>query len=189
MDDIISSGHVLGGYLPGAIGRAAELHAQYYSREWGFGLSFEALVAAGVAEFLQRLDPARDGFWTVSRAGRVLGCVAIDGGKGAGKDDGKGGGKGEGGAETHGAHLRWFILDQELRGQGLGDRLLRQAVAFCRACGHPSVTLWTFQGLDAARRLYEKHGFCLVEERQGRQWGTLVLEQRFVLALDENHLI
>ena len=172
---------VLGGYLPGAIGRAAELHALYYSREWGFGLGFEALVAAGLAEFLQRLDPARDGFWTLSRAGQVMGCVAIDASKGGGKDGG--------GAEAHGAHLRWFILDEELRGQGLGDRLLRQAVAFCRACGHPSVYLWTFQGLGAARHLYEKHGFCLVEQRQGSQWKTVVLEQKFVLALDENHLI
>jgi len=162
MDDIS-----IAGYVPGAIGRAAELHALYYSREWGFGLFFEAQVAAGVAGFLQRLDPARDGFWTVSRAGRVLGCVAIDGAQ----------------AETAGAHLRWFILADELRGLGLGNRLLQEAVGFCRRCGHPSVFLWTFKGLDTARHLYEKHGFRLAEERQGRQWGTDVLEQRFVLAL------
>ena len=177
MDDTSSGALVLGGYLPGAIGRAAELHALYYSREWGFGLSFEALVAAGLAEFLQRLDPARDGFWTLSRAGRVLGCVAIDGSRGGQQ------------AEAHGAHLRWFIVDETLRGQGLGDRLLRQAVDFCRACGHPQVYLWTFQGLDPARRLYERHGFRLEEQRQGSQWKTMVLEQKFVLALDENHLI
>ncbi|MBU1039562.1 MAG: GNAT family N-acetyltransferase [Proteobacteria bacterium] len=164
MDD---SGCVLGGYVPGAIGRAAELHALYYGREWGFGLEFEALVASGLAEFLQRLDPARDGFWTASLGGRVMGCVAIDGAK----------------AGTLGAHLRWFILSEELRGQGLGDRLLRQAVEFCRACGHPSVYLWTFQGLDTARHLYEKHGFRLAEEREGGQWGKRVMEQRFVLAL------
>jgi hypothetical protein len=45
------------------------------------------------------------------------------------------------------------------------------------------VYLWTFQGLDAARRLYEKHGFRLAEEREGSQWGERVLEQRFVLDL------
>jgi len=160
-------GITIAGYVPGAIGRVAELHALYYGKAWGFGLSFEAQVAAGLAEFLQRLDPARDGFWTVSRAGRVCGAVAIDGAR----------------AGSSGAHLRWFILADELRGQGLGDRLLREAVAFCRGCGHPSICLWTFQGLDTARRLYEKHGFRLVEECEGRRWGTLVLEQRFVLAL------
>jgi GNAT superfamily N-acetyltransferase len=166
MDDS-GNGCVIGGYVPGAIGRAAELHGLYYGREWGFGLGFEALVASGLAEFLQRLDPARDGFWTVSRGGRVMGCVAVDGSK----------------ASTQGAHLRWFILAEELRGQGHGDRLLRQAVEFCRACGHPSMHLWTFRGLDTARRLYEKHGFRLAEEREGSQWGERVLEQCFVLAL------
>jgi GNAT superfamily N-acetyltransferase len=162
MDDITISG-----YVPGAIGRAAELHAQYYGRHWGFGLFFEAQVAAGLAEFLQRFEPGRDGFWTVSRAGRVQGCLAIDGAK----------------ADTLGAHLRWFILADELRGLGLGDRLLSEAVEFCRRCGHASIFLWTFQGLDAARHLYEKHGFRLVEERQGGRWGEQVMEQRFVLAL------
>jgi GNAT superfamily N-acetyltransferase len=161
----------IAGYVPGAIGRVAELHALYYGREWGFGLVFEAKVAAGLAEFLQRFDPEQDGFWTVSRGGRVMGAIAIDGGKGGAK------------AQAEGAHLRWFILADELRGLGLGERLLREAVEFCRRCGHPRVFLWTFQGLDSARHLYEKHGFRLAEEREGEQWGTRVLEQRFVLAL------
>ncbi len=42
------------------------------------------------------------------------------------------------------------------------------------------VHLWTFRGLDAARRLYEANGFALVEEQPGRQWGEEVIEQRFV---------
>lgn len=160
-------GITIQGYVPGAIGRVAELHALYYSRAWGFGLPFEAQVAAGLAEFLQRLEPARDGFWTVCRGGRVLGSIAIDGRKGA----------------TEGAHLRWFIVSEELRGRGQGNRLLAEAVGFCRACGHPRIYLWTFRGLDNARHLYEKMGFRLAEEREGRQWGELVLEQRFVCEL------
>lgn len=157
----------IAGYVPGAIGRVAELHALYYSAHWGFGLFFEAKVAAGLSEFLQRLDPARDGFWTVCESGRVLGSIAIDGAQ----------------AATEGAHLRWFILADELHGQGLGKRLLGEAVDFCRKAGHPRIFLWTFQGLDPARRLYESFGFCLAEERHGQQWGTPVLEQRFVLEL------
>ena len=39
---------------------------------------------------------------------------------------------------------------------------------------------WTFRGLDAARHLYEAHGFVLAEERSGKQWGKTVMEQRFV---------
>ena len=36
---------VIGGYCPGALGRVAEMHAEYYHRHWGFGLFFEAKVA------------------------------------------------------------------------------------------------------------------------------------------------
>ena len=38
----------------------------------------------------------------------------------------------------------------------------------------------TFKGLDAARHLYEAAGFKLAEESEGRQWGSVVVEQRFV---------
>ena len=40
-------------------------------------------------------------------------------------------------------------------------------------------TLWTFKGLDAARHLYERHGFRLAEEYAGAQWGVNLVEQRF----------
>ena len=35
------------GYVPGAIGKVVELHGTYYAQHWGFGLFFEAKVAAG----------------------------------------------------------------------------------------------------------------------------------------------
>ena len=42
---------ILMGYIPGAIGRIAELHATYYQRYWGFGLFFEAKVAMELSSF------------------------------------------------------------------------------------------------------------------------------------------
>ena len=33
---------IIRGYIPGSIGRVAELHATYYHQQWGFGLFFEA---------------------------------------------------------------------------------------------------------------------------------------------------
>ena len=39
--------------------------------------------------------------------------------------------------------------------------------------------LWTFKGLDAARHLYERNGFRLVNEYAGAQWGVNLMEQRF----------
>ncbi len=157
----------LAGYVPGAIGRVVEMHAVYYSESWGFGRFFEAKVAGGMSEFLNRFDETRDGFWTTTRDGRVEGSIAIDGVK----------------AEDEGAHLRWFILSDKLRGGGHGKRLLSEAVNFCVAKRYSRVYLWTFEGLHAARRLYEKQGFSLVEEFEGDQWGVTVNEQKFILEL------
>ena len=42
-------------------------------------------------------------------------------------------------------------------------------------------------GLDAARKLYEQHGFVLMEEYPGDQWGKQVLEQKFVRPLKARH--
>jgi GNAT superfamily N-acetyltransferase len=157
----------LAGYVPGAIGRVAELHASYYSQAWNFGLYFEAKVASELAEFLRRYDPARDGFWTVVKDGRVEGAIALDAAE----------------ADAEGAHLRWFILSDALRGQGMGRRLLAAALELCRQRGYARVYLWTFAGLDAARHLYEEFGFQLAEQVEGEQWGRRVLEQRYVLEL------
>ena len=152
------------GYRPGAIARCVEMHALYYARTAGFGQLFEAQVAAGMAEFSGRLDRPCNRLWLATRSGRVVGTVAIDG-----EDMGPGI-----------AHLRWFIVDDEIRGEGIGRRLISEALAFCDRQGFAETQLWTFQGLDAARHLYEAHGFGLAEERRGRQWGEDVMEQRFV---------
>lgn len=151
------------GYVPGCIGRVAQLHAEHYWAANGFGVSFEAKVARELADFCQNHKPGRDGIWLAVCNGRIEGSVAIDGAN----------------AQTTGAHLRWFITSNDIRGQGIGRKLLEQAMAFVRACGYRKSYLWTFSGLDAARHLYESHHFRLVHESPGRQWGILVTEQRF----------
>lgn len=155
---------IVAGYQPGLIARITQMHIEYYARESGFGRAFEAVVAGGLAEFCPRLDSPANGIWTAMAGGRVMGSVAIDG-----EDLG-----------DNQAHLRWFIVDDGLRGSGTGRRLLSQALDFVDAKGFSQTHLWTFSGLDAARHLYESCGFVLAEERPGSQWGREVLEQRFV---------
>jgi GNAT superfamily N-acetyltransferase len=155
------------GYQPGAIGRIVELHANYYSLNWGFGLFFEARVAKEMSEFLSRFDQVRDGFWIVSINDRIEGGIAIDGIK----------------ATTDGAHLRWFILSPEVRDRGFGHRLMEEAITFCKKKVYRKIYLETFEGLDAARHLYEKFGFRLVHQAEGTQWGKKVTEQKFELLL------
>ncbi len=155
---------ILTGYRPGLIGAITALHARHYAEAAGFGCNFEAIVATGLSAFCQRLENPANAIWTVVLGDEILGSIAIDG-------EDLGGGL---------AHLRWFILGEAVRGGGLGRRLLDGALAFADDQGHPETHLWTFAGLDAARRLYERNGFTLVEERPGAQWGKEVREQRFV---------
>ena len=51
---------IIKGYVPGAIGRIAELHGTYYAKHWGFGLFFEAKVATELSAFLKAHDADRD---------------------------------------------------------------------------------------------------------------------------------
>ena len=153
------------GYIPGSIGRISELHGTYYHHHWGFGRYFEAKVATELSAFLQRFDQNRDGIWLATQSGRIEGSIVIDGIH----------------ASSKGVHLRWFIVSDVLRGKGVGRKLIHDAVDFCRTKGYKTIYLWTFEGLDAARHLYEDVGFKLIMEKPGDQWGVTVNEQCFVL--------
>jgi GNAT superfamily N-acetyltransferase len=141
------------------------MHGTYYQQHWGFGLFFEAKVATELALFLSRYDEQRDGFWTALVSGNIEGSITIDGGH----------------AEVEGAHLRWFIMSDALRGKGVGNQLMSTAIGFCQSRGYRRIYLWTFEGLDAARHLYEKNGFKLVYQQRGVRWGREVNEQRLEL--------
>lgn len=155
---------IVSGYQPGIIARITELHAFYYAQTYGFGQRFESIVAGGLAEFAHRLHTAVNQIWVVKRGAEILGSIAIDG-----EDMGQGT-----------AHLRWYIVDDALRGSGYGKKLLDTALAFADAHGFEKTYLTTFAGLGAARHLYESRGFELAEEGLGTQWGKEVMEQVFV---------
>lgn len=153
------------GYLPGCIGRITALHADCYHKLAGFGLPFEAKVARELAAFCERFEAGRDGLWlALGPDGAVNGSIAIDGLHARGAD---------------GAHLRWFIVSEAVRGTGAGHALMAAAMGFCRDRAYARAHLWTFDGLHAARHLYEKSGFRLALQRRGTQWGKEVDEQRF----------
>jgi GNAT superfamily N-acetyltransferase len=158
---------VLQGYFPGVVGQITEAHAVYYHSHWGFDVSFEAQVARELSEFVAGCDPGRDGLWVARQAERFAGSIAIGGRH----------------AETTGARLRWFIVPPEFQGAGIGRQLIQRAVRFCQDQGYPKIYLWTFSGLDTARRVYEKSGFRLCEEHDVDQWGQHLREQKFELGL------
>jgi DNA-binding MarR family transcriptional regulator/N-acetylglutamate synthase-like GNAT family acetyltransferase len=160
----IANVKVLEGYLPSIIGQITQLHAIYYSNVSGFGSKFEAVVAKGLADFCCRLDNPVNQIWTAVLNEEIVGSIAIDG-----EDLGE-----------NKAHLRWFIVSDKAQGTGIGKQLLDSALAFVDALTFEETHLWTFSGLNSARHLYEARGFSLEEEYLGTQWGTEVIEQRFI---------
>jgi len=155
------------GYTPGVIGTITASHAVYYHEQWGFNLSFETQVARELSEFMDRYDSKGDGLWVAHSGEDFAGSVAVDGAL----------------VGTEGARLRWFIVPPPFQGCGTGAALLDRALAFCREVGHDRVFLWTFQGLAAARTLYERAGFQLAQEKAETPWGQPILVQRFNLWL------
>lgn len=155
------------GHTPGVIGTVTECHAVYYHEQWGFDRSFETQVAREMAEFMDRYHPEGDGLWIAWNGEVFAGSVAVDGLL----------------AGTEGGRLRWFIVPPPFQGRGIGAALLDRALSFCREAGHDRLFLWTFHGLAAARTLYERAGFQLTHETEGKPWGRPILEQRFDLWL------
>ncbi len=154
---------VFSGWRPGAIASIVALHAEYCSRNWNFGEPFEAKVARELGEFAASRDAGQDLFLAAWDGDQLAGAIVIDrtvSGEGS-------------------AHLRWFIVSDRARGTGLGSSLMRQAMEFCDQQHYDPVWLTTFSGLDAARRLYESHGFRMTSESPVDQWSGGVREQRF----------
>jgi len=152
---------IVQGYVPGCIGDIASLHGRFYAQHWGFGVFFERRVAQELADFAQSLPDDDKALWLCVENGRSLASLAIDGNP-----------------HYRAAHLRWFIVDDALRGTGIGRELMSLAMRFVDA-RFDETYLNTFKGLDAARHLYESFGFTLTHEEAGTQWGSPVTEQQF----------
>jgi|SRR5579863_6081127 len=153
-------------HRPGDMGWVIERHGTLYAQEFGWNEAFEALVAHIAAEFLDKLDAARERCWIAERDGRRLGCVFLVGGEGAT------------------AKLRLLLVEPAARGMGLGARLIGECVGFARAAGYARIVLWTQQNLHAARRLYERAGFVRMSEEPHTSFGAELLGETWQLRLD-----
>jgi len=161
------------------------LHGVLYAEEQGWDSTFDGYVAGPLAEFvMSRSD--RDRIWIVEW--REAGEAAVGRGEGRGKGGGEGAKRIVGSVaivavSEDQAQLRWLLLAPEVRGLGLGRRLVEEALAFSRSARYKSVFLWTVRGLLAATSLYESLGFEETGEKTSEIWGSTVTEVRYDLRL------
>ncbi|PZF86487.1 bifunctional helix-turn-helix transcriptional regulator/GNAT family N-acetyltransferase [Jiangella anatolica] len=150
---------------PGDLGWVVQRNAILYTQEYGWDRSYEALVARIVADYAENFDPSGENAWVAELDGRPVGavfCVRKD--------------------ETT-AQLRLLLVDPEARGAGIGTRLVAECVEFARSAGYTSIVLWTNDVLAAARRIYQKAGFELVEENRHHSFGHDLVGQIWRLRL------
>jgi len=149
---------------PGDLGYVIYLHGALYGREYGYGIQFESYVAKGLSEFYESYDPKRSRVWVCEHNDRMIGFLLL-------MDRGKA------------AQLRYFLIEPEYRGIGLGSKLLTLYMDFLHKCGYKESYLWTTHELSAAASLYKRLGFKLTEEKESTTFGKPLTEQRYDLVL------
>ena len=150
---------------PGDMGWVVQSHGAFYARVYGFDSSFEGLVAEIAAKFLASFDAPRERCWIAEIDGAQVGSIFLV----RHTDDI--------------AKLRLLLVDPAGRGQGLGQRLVAECIAFARACGYRRITLWTQSILVAARAIYQAAGFKLVATEPHRSFGQSLIGETWELEL------
>jgi len=149
----------------GDIGWVISRHGALYAQEYGWDISFEALVADIAAQFVKSYDPAREHCWIAEVDGEPAGSVFLV--RGSDKV----------------AKLRLLIVDRKARGLGVGRALVEQCVRFAREAGYTSITLWTQSILLAARGIYRQAGFRRTAEEKHHSFGADLVGETWELKL------
>jgi GNAT superfamily N-acetyltransferase len=172
----------LRGLQPGDLGWVVGRHGALYGSEYGFDQRFEALVARIVAEYVERLHPALENAWIAQRAdvsGMTtdprLGCVFLV----QARDDTTQQ------PDPGVAQLRLLLVEPQARGLGLGQRLTAACEDFARQAGYRRMRLWTNRSLSAARAIYRKAGYQLLDSQAHESFGNVQVGEVWEKALTE----
>jgi DNA-binding MarR family transcriptional regulator/GNAT superfamily N-acetyltransferase len=145
----------------GDLGWVLQRHASVYDAEFGWDESFEALCARIIAEYtdLRHAHPDRTAGWIAEVDGVPAGSVFC-------VPD----------SETT-ARLRLLLVEPWARGLRLGAKLVEQCLQFARESEYDDITLWTYNRLTAARKVYQAAGFTLESEHSDDAFGQQMMSQ------------
>ncbi len=147
---------------PEDIDRIVQKHRALYEDEFGFDSAFGDYVEHSLEEKIERI-------WIAESDASFAGCIGLVE------------------ANDRTGQLRWFLVEPEMRGKGVGKALMEAFLEYCRSKGYETIFLWTVDKLPAARSMYERFGFILAEQKpEARIWGQILIEQRWDLSLKRN---
>ncbi|RWA69442.1 bifunctional helix-turn-helix transcriptional regulator/GNAT family N-acetyltransferase [Mesorhizobium sp.] len=149
----------------GDIGWITHRQGLLYAQDYGWDETYEALVADILGEFVKNFVPQWERSWVAEREGEVVGSVFVMR------------------KSPKVAKLRLLYVEPSARGLGIGRRLVDECIAFSRAKGYKTLTLWTNDILGSARRIYQAAGFKLVEEERHHSFGKDLVGQTWDLEL------
>jgi DNA-binding MarR family transcriptional regulator/GNAT superfamily N-acetyltransferase len=154
----------------GDLGWVLHRHATVYAAEFGWDARFEELCARIIAEYttLRDAHPNRTAGWIAEVDGIPAGSVFC-------VPD----------SETT-ARLRLLLVEPSARGLGLGARLVGQCLQFAREMGYADITLWTYDRLAAARKVYQGAGFTLASEYPDDAFGHPMMSQTWSRPLESD---
>lgn len=138
---------------PGDFGWVVQCNGALYAQEYGWDEGYEALVAQIVADFVKNFDPKKERCWIAEKDGENVGAVFLVR------------------KSATIAKLRLLIVDPKARGLGIGKRLVDECTRFARQAGYKKITLWTNNVLLAARSIYQKAGYQLVNSEKQHSFG------------------
>lgn len=156
---------VIRGHRPGDIGWVVSAHGRLYAEDYGWDITFEALVAEIAAKFLREFRPATERCFIAELDGAPVGSAFV-----VSESD-----------EV--AKLRLVLVEKRAQGLKLGKALVREAIGFARGAGYRRMILWTNDILHAARAIYVAEGFRLMAEERHHSFGQDLVGQNWELAL------
>ena len=127
--------------------------------------AFSDYIDEGLHRFVQNFDKEKDCMFILEYNGDPTGSLAVIH------------------TNENTAQFRYFFLEPGMRGRGLGNKLLDRALDFCREKEYQQVFLWTISAQKVARRLYKSKGFEITQTHENKEWGEVVLEERWDLDL------
>lgn len=138
-------------------------HCVLYEKEYGLCGTFEQYVLDSLVRYLEHRSEGE--IWIVECNGQIVGSIGVVS------------------TDKSTAQLRWFLIEPEFRGMGLGRQLMTIALDYCKQKKFSRVFLWTMQGLNVAYHLYSSFGFVPVEQVENNTWKRGVVEERWELSL------